>query len=875
MLLSKAPSFLNTKLRIYSLFFASAASFATYSYADVAPTTQKLSWSSGAPSQHESTNLAIIKPDQTDSKSLFTLSNVNQLIADQDKSSQDKSSQYVTQDTNVDATGNAQAPANMSQAQAAPQQPNAAKPAAALGPVINFNNVSITEFLRFVSRLTGKNFIFDPQVLQFPVTIISESPASLEDVMAALLQNLRIHGFFLVEEGNNFIIHMTTGINGPAGLLHTDEYGNEGPELATAVFQISNVTPGRIAAIIRTMVSTDAIVETMDETMRIVVTDILANINKISDIIKKLDAPNSGLEIGQYVALNNSPAALINVAQRIVVPLAADKTLILVPYQASNSIFIVSTPYLVEKTLSVLQSLDLNQTTFGLLNIDEMKFDVNIAKKLQQERSQELVREREAPVPLTQEEIDSFTERERAAILQGKGFTPEQLSRLSPEQVVRILREKGISQAEREQILGQKKGVYESELPLGQTEATQFFIHKLQYRKADDVAKALTSIATSLSGGFGTITSQGRNAAPPSDLVVTLNSVQAIMENNSLVFTGTRATLQRAKDLINQIDVPVRQVFIEALVFDTTLGNTLAFGVEWAGKYQKKNYAYSAGLINGQGSGGSSVIATPLAALQLPNPVPLVPPDTLQALPLNEGLSATAIGRKIKHHGTAFKAFASFINFLRTDNDIDLIINPKIVTEHNVAAEIFVGQEVPIKGQSIVNSTSNNANNTVATNFETRRVGVDLKVTPLISAGDMVTLIIEQTISSASSVQIASQGNNNAPPATINETRTTTRIHMPSDYFLIMSGMLQTQINRQIDTVPLLGQLPIIGFFFNNKNINDTRRNVIMYMRPKIIDTPIDIEQVTKNEQRAWEEATDAAGGWRKGLNDLKELLNF
>ncbi|MCE5294590.1 MAG: hypothetical protein LLF94_08265 [Chlamydiales bacterium] len=858
-----------SKVQLCSLFFASAASFCTLAYADNTPPARAIaksvSWSttdtSAATNSNFSTENADAKNNHTPLHSHSSL-HVNQHISDLIAAANDQ--------TNTPNT-----PSALNQQNQIAQANEPANPQA-LGPVINFNNVSITEFLRFVSRLTGKNFIFDPQLLQFPVTIISETPATLEDVFAALLQNLRVHGFYLVEEGNNFLIHQTTAMRAPAGILHEDENGNLGPEIATAVFQVANVSPARIATILKTMASTDAIVETMEETMRVVVTDILANIEKFSDLIKKLDTPNSGLEIGQYVALNNSPVALISVAQRIITPVAADKTLILVPYQASNSIFIISTPYLVEKTLSVLQSLDLNQTTFGLLNLDQMKFDIEAAKQAQEKRNELSKKELQTPIPLTQEEIDSFTARERNAILQAKGFTSEQISKLSSDQVTRILREKGLSKEERQKIFGEKKGVYESELPLGQAESTQFFIHRMQYRKAEDVVKALQAIAASLSGSvIQAGPAAARNTIPPSDLVVTLNSVQAITENNALVFTGTRSTLARAKELINQIDIPVRQVLIEALVLDTTIANTLNFGVEWAGKYQSKNYAYSAGFLNGPGSGGQSSIQVPLQQVTLPNPVPTVPPTTMNALNLGEGLSGGAIGRQIKHNGTAFRAFSSFINFLRTDEDVKLVLNPKIVTEHNVPAEIFVGQQIPIKGQSIVNSTANNSTNTVSTNYETVQTGVDLKVTPLISSGDTVTLIIQQTISNANSTQVANQGNNNAPPATINETRTTTRVHMPSNYFLFMSGMLQTQISSNIDTIPLLGGLPIIGFFFNNKNIQDSRRNIIMYIRPRILDTPIDIEQITQNEERVYDEACDRAGGWRKQLNDLKELLNF
>ena len=285
-----------------------------------------------------------------------------------------------------------------------------------------------------------------------------------------------------------------------------------------------------------------------------------------------------------------------------------------------------------------------------------------------------------------------------------------------------------------------------------------------------------------------------------------------------------------------------------------------------------KNYAYSAGLITGPGAGATSVIAGPLLALALPNPTPTVPPTTLQALPLDEGLSGTAIGRKIRHGGTAFRAFASFLNFLRTDNNTEIIVNPKIVAEHNVPAEIFVGQQIPIKGQSIVNSTASNTTNTVATNYETQSVGVDLKVTALISNSDIVTLIIEQSLSNANATQVASQGSNNAPPATVNQTKATTRVHLPSDYFLMMSGMLENQNAQLISTVPGLGGLPIIGFFFNNKNLTEQKNNVIMYIRPRIIDTPMDIERITKSEQRAYEDANERAFGWRKQFNDLKEL---
>lgn len=765
----------------------------------------------------------------------------------------------------------AQTPYQQSQAQQGLKE--APAPLTIEGPVINFNNVSITEFLRFVSRLTGKNFVFDPQELQFPVTIMSESPASLEDVMAALLQNLRIHGFLLIEEGNNFVIHRNQAMKAPAELLRVTEGGISTQQIATQVFQVANVPLDRMAAIVKAMTSADAIVEVVTETSRIVVTDILPNLNRLQDIIKKLDAPHTNLEIGQYVAINNSPAALLAISQRILEPLASGQPLIAVPYPPANSVFVVSTPFLVEKALSILQSLDTSQATSGILNIDQMKFDVTLAKKLQEERQLAEQKQKTTAVPLSTDEIEQLTREQRTAILREKGLHPEEISKLTPQQLVRILREKGLSQLEREKILGQKKGLFETELPLGQVEATQFFIHKLQYRNALDVTKALKAIADSLSGAApvgGPPPGGLRIAQPSSDLVVTLLSVQPLEANNSLVFTGTRATLQKVKDLVAQVDVPVRQVLIEVLVLDTTLNEALTFGVEWGARIARKNFAGQAGLIT-----NPSAIALPLQNVGFPPTVPTIPPTTLSPVPLEEGFSVTSIGRKIKFHGQGFIAGAAVVNALRADDNTKVIINPKIVTEHNVPAEIFVGEEVPIKGQSVVNATTNNLSNLVTTNFETQQVGVKLKVTPLISSSDTVTLIIEQEISTVDPTQVQIQGFQNTPPATIKQITMHTRVHVPSDYYLMLSGVLNTTNTEKIRQIPVLGSLPLIGFLFSNKLLQYDKRNVIMYLRPKIIDSPIDIERVTKSQQDAFDADTGAYEGWRSDLNDLMRFLNF
>ena len=77
------------------------------------------------------------------------------------------------------------------------------------GITINFENVSIIEYIKFISKVGDMNFIYTDDELAFNVTIVSEEPTTITDVMGALVQVLRINGFDLIEQGNNLIITKT------------------------------------------------------------------------------------------------------------------------------------------------------------------------------------------------------------------------------------------------------------------------------------------------------------------------------------------------------------------------------------------------------------------------------------------------------------------------------------------------------------------------------------------------------------------------------------------------------------------------------------------------------------------------------------------
>ncbi len=738
------------------------------------------------------------------------------------------------------------------------------------GALINFNSVSITEVLKYVSRLTGKNFIYDPDELQFSITMISDTETSVQDLMAMLLQNLQIHGFSLIEQKNGFMIHANPTIKG-VNEVYQKNLGINGPQIATQVFLLQNVEAERCAAIVRAMLSNDALVEVI-ESSKIIVSDVAENVNKLGDIIKKLDTQSNGLEIGQYVTINLSPAMVSSLAERIMMPLAGVKPLILVPHTASNSVFIVSTPYLIERTLSVMQTVDLNQARSGVLWSDENRFDAKLAQEAKKRIEQETGSFTEIPPEFSKQQIDTLPRTELEQQLFERGYTQSQVESLNDREAKTLLwQEMNSIQEAKMRALKRRQMYSETDLPIGTVEATQFLIYKLQYRKSSDVATALKAIATSLmsANNSGNISSNSsasnvKSDLAQSDLVITLNSLQAVDDNNTIVFTGTRASLDKVKELISQIDIPVRQVFIEALVLDTTLANSLEFGVEWAGKIERTNFGTQLGFIRPDTSTFGAAF----------NNVQQTSPNPIQS-PVSGGLSAGAIGRKIKFQGKGFRSTGALINALHHDDESHVMMNPKITTEHNIPAEIFVGASVPIKGQSIANATTGSTSSIVATNYETQEVGILLKVTPLISSHETVTLIIEQKVSSTSQAEVQAQGANTAPPATVRETRTTTRVHLPSDHFLVISGMIQEQKDFKNDKIPCLGGLPWVGSLFGTKRTNYGKRNLMIFIRPIILDTPNDINEITKKQEQVLKAKSRVNQGWNKEVDDIIELMNL
>ena len=218
------------------------------------------------------------------------------------------------------------------------------------GYIINFDNVAIIEYIRWISEITHTNFIFDKNDLDFNITFISKEPASIDVIMASLLQILHIHDLTLLEQGNNVIIFRSTENTASSTVLSDKVITTQDRSvITTKVFQLINTSPSRIANIIKPLLSKNALIEVAEDTKHIIITDITSNIIKTEELLKSLDQPNQTLDIEIYKAKTIPIQELARLAQEILSPFAKDNSIIIVPNVSANSIFIVSTPYLLKK----------------------------------------------------------------------------------------------------------------------------------------------------------------------------------------------------------------------------------------------------------------------------------------------------------------------------------------------------------------------------------------------------------------------------------------------------------------------------------------------------------------------------------------------
>jgi general secretion pathway protein D len=184
--------------------------------------------------------------------------------------------------------------------------------------------------------------------------------------------------------------------------------------------------------------------------------------------------------------------------------------------------------------------------------------------------------------------------------------------------------------------------------------------------------------------------------------------------------------------------------------------------------------------------------------------------------------------------------YGALLRALQTDQNTNILSTPNIVTLDNEEAELIVGQNLPFVTGSFTGTGSTNPNNPFQT-IERQDVGLTLKVTPQINEGDTVQMVIEQEVSSVI-------------PGTIEQGIATrkraikTSVLVDDGGILILGGLIADEVSDTESKVPLLGDIPVIGFLFRTENTTKSKQNLMVFLRPTILRDHKDAAFVTNEK---------------------------
>lgn len=394
-------------------------------------------------------------------------------------------------------------------------------------------------------------------------------------------------------------------------------------------------------------------------------------------------------------------------------------------------------------------------------------------------------------------------------------------------------------------------------------DAASFLVYKLQYHKGSEIQAALKQIGEDLLQNKSTLNE---------NLLHAIQSIQWIKVTNSLLCTGDQQTLTRLKELVKNLDVPLKQVFIEILVIETSLSNLLDIGLDWGSKFKVKDkFAgnvsnFSTGTTGTTTSRGDTNFTNGFNSVNASR-FPL-PTD----ISLSAGLDLGIIGDIIWHKGRSFASLTSLLRALEQDAETSIVLTPKILTQDNKTSTVFIGQNIPFIGSFVSNQ---NTNTVQTSNLEYRDIGVGLTLTPVLGNSDIVSLDIQldnSTVSTDASGQVVDVSVGGVQGITTNKATMETTVHVPNNSFLVLSGNVDIVRQRRREGIPCLGGLPVIGSAFSLLDTSDNRNNLVIFIKPHIINSYEDMKHITQSQEDLFREQT-GSGRLEQDFDEAMELI--
>lgn len=597
---------------------------------------------------------------------------------------------------------------------------------------IDFNDVDINLFIKYISELTQKNFIVDKEV-KGKVTIISPTRISEDDAYRVFESVLEVNGFATIPSGSVIkIVPSTAARSKNIATVQQGDLSSAEDKVVTQIVTLQHANAEEVKNLLTPLISKNSVIIAQANSGLLILTDYYSNIARLLEIVRAVDVASSGEELVIIPLKHASAESVSKAVGQMFVSAAAPKglrpeTIKILPFERTNAIIVLASKASIRRIRDVIAQLD-------------------------------------ADVPRGEGNI-------RVIFLQ----------HANAEEMVKVLMN----------IPGDRTG-------------------------------SRTSGTSSLSTSNVSTTASAANTAPSTPALSKDVKIVADAATNSLIITGPREEYQVVEDVVKKLDIPRRMVYLEALIMEVRVDRSFNIGVQWA-------------------DGGGSVI-TGFSGNEV-TPYDNLKQMTTSPATLPAGFSLGVLKSGIKIGDVTFPNIGAVVNAFKSDSDINVIATPQILTTDNKKASIKVGENVPY-------ITSKNTNATLQdyTNYDYKDVATSLTITPQVNQSDVVRMEIGVEVLKLASVQATA----NSTPITFTRTANTTVV-VHNEETVVIGGMIGQDTSSGDFKIPLLGDIPVLGWLFKSKSGTGEKTNLYIFITPHIVENPAELAALNLKKRDAME----------------------
>ncbi|WP_333841239.1 type IV pilus secretin PilQ [Pelomicrobium sp.] len=351
--------------------------------------------------------------------------------------------------------------------------------------------------------------------------------------------------------------------------------------------------------------------------------------------------------------------------------------------------------------------------------------------------------------------------------------------------------------APRDEIAAREKLQLEAQQQIAELEPTVTESFQLNYQRGEDVKKILSDPAQKI------LSKRGSAVVDP--------------RTNTLFVQDTPSRLDEVRALIRQIDVPVRQVMIEARIVEANDDFSRNLGVR-LGYHDRRSAGFGTGIGSSRGLIGARLEDTAFHTGQIATPVPTLSDFTNVNLPA-AGIGAFNPGAfsLLLFNEAATKFLNLELSALEADNRGKIISSPRVMTADQVEATIEQGTEIPYQ----------QATSSGATSVAFKKATLSLKVKPQITPDENVIMTLN--------VNKDSPGVNTTAGPAIDTKQISTQVLVENGGTVAIGGIFEQTKRNDVTKVPVLGDLPVVGGLFRNTARTDNRSELLIFITPRIL----------------------------------------